>query len=341
MNPRRAVRRGLNMVLARRGYRLSPLATAEAHDPWLSEFNDDSAPLPPDAAWHLRDDHPELEALRRAYAELDWPVCDRSRWQADAVQGWLDLRAFRGDNPFIWHYRESKRATELKYFTFLRYVLDNDRHSLVERLGEDGLFGCWTYRFPGYPACSRDLLDCVIELNFLDKHLDLLSRASVRVLDIGAGYGRLAYRTAQAVGGLEEYACTDAIPESTFLCEYYTRFRGVAPPVHVVPLTGVPDLVPGAFDVAFNVHSFSECSYRAVEWWMQRLERLRVPLLFLVPNEPDGFLTTEPDGSRLDYEELITAAGYRLVVEERVFTDRAVRELMGIDDRYCLFERTA
>jgi len=320
-------------------------------EPFDFRFHAAEDSLPPGAEEYLRSDNERLLALRDSYRRLDWPVTRHSRWRDDAVAGWLHLKYFRGDNIIMWHYRneasvgvadsddERVRHNRLFYFSYLRYILDQAGGDLVELLGEDGAFGCWVYEFPGYPACSRDLLDSVNELLFLDKHLSVMSRTGLRILDIGAGYGRLAHRASQALRGLTDYCCVDAVPESTFLCEYYARFRSVAPPVRVTPLTEVPSLQPNQFDLAVNVHSFSECRLDAVEWWMSEVARLGVPYLFVVPNEPEGFLTTEEDSPRRDYRPAIESNGYRLVVDAPVVEDAAVRDALGIRDRFCLFER--
>jgi hypothetical protein len=216
--------------------------------------------------------------------------------------------------------------------------MDHDGLQLFSRLEEDGAFGCFTYEFPGYPKCSRDLLDSVSELNFLEQHLSPSARARLRIIDVGAGYGRLAYRAASALDNLRDYCCVDAVAESTFLCDYYVRFRDVVPPVRVVPLHEVQSMRAGGFDAAVNVHSFSECSLGAIEWWMSQLVRLRVPSLFIVPNEPSGFLSLEVDGSRLDYLPVIEESGYRMKVDEPRFRDASVSELLNVHDRYYLFE---
>ena len=96
-------------------------------------------------------------------------------------------------------------------------------------------------------------------------------------------------------------------------------------------------LQPGAFDLAVNIHSFSECTYAAVEWWVELLQRLRVPRLLVVPNEPDELLTLEPDGRRRDFRPLIEGAGYRLEHSEHVVDDPAVRELTRLQDHFHLF----
>ncbi|HEV2370138.1 MAG TPA: putative sugar O-methyltransferase [Acidimicrobiales bacterium] len=310
----------------------------EGFDPGL---HSSASSLPPGAAEVLREDNRRLIELREGYARLDWPVCSHSRWRPHNVSGFLSLQYFRGDTVYLWHYRDSEELARLKYFVYLRYLTDRDTHKLLETLDEDGLFGCWTYEFPPHRTCSRDLLDSANELLFLDRHLSIFQATDLRILDIGAGYGRLAHRASESLKSLSLYCCVDAVPESTFLCEYYTSFRSVAPPVRVVPLPEVPELSPGEFDLACNVHSFSECALAAIDWWMGLLAKLRVTHLFLVPNEKDGFLSTEEDGTRRDYLPVIEAAGYQQIAEEWAFDDPAVRKVIGIDDRFCLFELRA
>jgi hypothetical protein len=73
---------------------------------------------------------------------------------------------------------------------------------------------------------------------------------------------------------------------------------------------------------------------------MAQVARLRVPHLFIVPNEPAGFLTTEGDSTQRDFLPAIESNGYRLVVDAPAIQDGAVRDVLGIHDRFCLFERT-
>jgi SAM-dependent methyltransferase len=304
-----------------------------APEPGLA-LADTSVPLPAGAEQDLRADHPRLEDLRRRYAGVGLPA---SRWTPERVEGFLDLRWFRGESLITWHYREDERVTRLKYFLLLEQVAARDRLGLLRALGEDGAFGCFTYEFDGRPAVSRDLLDSVAELNFLDARAAL--GAGTRVLDIGAGYGRLAHRATTAFPGIADYCCTDAVPESTFVCDYYLRHRGCMPPARVVALDEVGALEPGSFDLAVNVHSWPEAPLEAVAWWLRELERLRVPRLFVVPNDGERLLSLEPDGERRDFRPLIDAAGYRLVAREPVLPDAAARDLLDMHDEFLLFER--
>jgi hypothetical protein len=307
---------------------------------FLTSLYDESVPLPPGAERELRSSNPRLKELRAAYEGLDLPVTVASRWNDSAVESFLDLRFFRGDTLITWHYRELPKVTSLKYFVLMRHVAERDELGLLDRLEEDGAFGCWTFEYEGHGRVSRDLIESVNEIAFLERELRLSERERFSVLDIGAGYGRLAHRMTTAFDQLDDYCCVDAVPESTFLSEYYVRQRGLEPRARVVSLDRVErELVPGAFDLAVNIHSFPECTYAAVEWWSDLLGRLRVPQLLVVPNEPDQLLTLETDGSRRDFMPLIERAGYRLSRSEPVVDDPAVAELLNLRDRFFLFER--
>jgi SAM-dependent methyltransferase len=214
-----------------------------------------------------------------------------------------------------------------------------DTDSLLDRLHEDGLFGCQTFSYKTLPLLSRDLLDSINELYFLDRELGLFDLEKVRVLDIGAGYGRSAHRMSEALPRLEHYYCVDAVPESTFLCEFYTGFRGCRDRVSVVPLDEVRESLPaGEIDLAVNIHSFSETSLVAIAAWLDELRRLHVPRLLIVPNDADNLWSFESDGSRRDYAPLLDARGYRLRRSEPTIRDDDLCELLDVSDQFLLFE---
>ena len=304
---------------------------------YLTNHYDDRTPLPAGAAEQLSGDNPRLRELRQRYESLDLPAVRHHLWSAGRVADNVDLRYFRGDNLYVWHRPEHPRAMALKLFVYMRYLQDQGGGELLETLDEDGAFGCWTTEVTGHGKISRDLLDSVNEILFLERHLGVRTR-KLRVLDIGAGYGRLAHRMSAALPELADHCCVDAVPESTFLAEYYLSHRGCSPPARALPLPEVPDLEPQTFDLAVNVHSFSECTLDAVRWWADQLQRLQVPYLFVVPNEADGILSREPDGSYHSLLPVLEAAGYSTIVKERAISDRAARDALVLNDNFYLFE---
>ena len=305
---------------------------------YLNTLHDESVPLPPGAEATLSEANPVLADLRERYERTDVPARLPSRWRRESVGSFLDLRYFRGETLITWHYRELPRVTRLKYFIYAREVAERDSLGLLGRLEEDGAFGCWTFHFPGLGTVSRDLLESVNEIAFLERTLELSRRERFSVLDVGAGYGRLGDRMVAAYPLLEDYCCVDAIPECTLLSDYYLRHRGRTPTARAVALDRLDEeLAPGGFDLAVNVHSFSECTFAAVEWWVKRLSALRVPKVMIVPNEPEGLLTLEPDGSRRSFAPLLEAAGYTLTRREPVLADPAARELLELGDHFHLF----
>lgn len=312
--------------------------TAE-DEAYLTTAHDRTTALPA-SAQALAGPNARLVELRERYAALDLPPLTASRWNRNAVDAFLDQRYFRGDSLITWHYRELPRATQLKYFVYADHVRRNDDIGLLDRLTEDGAFGCWTFRYPGHPVYSRDLIESVNELLFLERELALSERKHFSVLDIGAGYGRLAHRMTAAFDCVTDYCCVDAIPECTFLCEYYLAHRGCTPPARALALDEVESaLRPGMFDLAVNVHSFPECTHAAVTWWLELVARLEVEHLLIVPNEPGRLQSLEADGTRRDFGPLIAAAGYEPVRAEPVIADPAVAELVRVHDEFHLFRR--
>lgn len=333
--------RAKNLMLRqfhRMGLRITRMESEEKR--FLRASYDASTPLPAGARETLRHDHPRLRELRAAYAALDLPVCRQSLWQGKRLARELTLPWFRGDNAYVWQYRQLRNDVRLKQYLVLRYVESRDDLGLLAKLGEDGAFGCWTFRYGRRPPVSRDLLESINEINFLHRHLGIADEPGLRVLDIGAGYGRLAHRMCDALPSLERYDCLDAVPESTFLCEFYLRHRGIEDRAAAIPLHELERLgPPGSYHLAVNIHSFSECPRAAISWWLDRIAELRVPYLLIVPNHPEALLSTEPDERNLDFAPDLEAHGYELLHKAPVYDDEELRELIGVRDHFFLYRR--
>ena len=284
--------------------------------------------LPNGAAEYLRYDNPRLTEYKRRYK--GHPASQHSVWQPEQLVKKMTLQYFRGDNQYIWQTRRVKRDLLISYAVSTYYVKRIDALGLLDRLDEDGLFGAITYNIDHERTVSRDLLDSILEISFLQRQLNLSEMPSVRVLDIGAGYGRLAYRLAKALPNLEMVFCADAVPESTFLCEYYLRYRGVTDKAEAIPLDRIDEvLATNRIDIVTNIHSFPECPMESISWWLDLIWRYKIKHFMLVVQN-GVLLSTEADGTRRDFRPLLEMRGFELVAKELIYAPGMVASTYGL-----------
>jgi len=304
------------------------------------------ADLPAEVAAELQPDNPRLSELRRRYA--GHPAAAGSRWTSEFVGRQIDLSRFRSDSPYVWSERDAYVRREgvktrvatraVNYVLSGYYAREQDDAGILQRITDDGLFGNRRVAVDRDLTVSRDLLDSVLELNFLERHLGISQRATLTVLDIGAGYGRFAHRLAEAFPHARA-VCTDGVPESSFLCEYYLRFRGVDDRAQVVPLDELASRVaPGEVDLAVNIHSWSECPLAVIRWWLGFLADRRVRHLMVVPNDGEQLLSLEHGGDQLDFAPALEQCGYRPLLREPKFGDTSCQRLGVYPTYYHLFE---
>lgn len=282
-----------------------------------------SLTVPAEAARYLAPDNPRLLDLKARYAAFDSAVTAPLHWTEGYVAD-TDIALFRGDNAYVWQLRgENMDAGAYALATY--YLKSIDHLGLLGRLEEDGLFGACTFEIAGQ-CVSRDLLDSVAEILFLEKHLQLSARQNLRVLDIGAGYGRLAHRMLAGLPNVQRYLCTDAVAVSSFISEYYLRFRGLDARGQAVALDEIEQVLDGAgVNLAVNIHSFSECHLPAIEWWMALLARHRVEYLMLVLNANDHGGQRLMTNDDRDFSGIVARHGYHLVAMDPKFRDPVVQ----------------
>ena len=191
----------------------------------------------------------------------------------------LDVKKFRGDNVYVW---QTRIYRDINYFVSYIYALKVDRLGLHTKFSESGLFGAETFTFYN-KIVSRDLIDSIIELNYLEEKLHLSNIKNLHILDIGAGYGRLAKRIQE---GFEDVrvSCIDAIPVSTCLSRFYLDEYIQNGSVTVHQLDSVEAIPKGTIKLAVNIHSFSEMTINSVQYWVDVLVAKEVEYLFVVPN---------------------------------------------------------
>ena len=167
----------------------------------------------------------------------------------------IEPESFRGHNQYL------EQSDSYPYEAMVTYLESRGTSGWLDAMGEDGAFGCVTRVVCGRTV-SRDLLDSVMEIETLVSRFGIDLRYA-SVLDIGAGYGRLAHRMATAFPEARVF-CTDAIPVSLDVCRRYLAHRSVQPRVYAADELG--QLPP--IDLAVNIHSWSECTRAEILPWL-------------------------------------------------------------------------
>lgn len=323
-------------TLARRGKMIVPLENLYEWQkkPVLGSIYN-PVPIPDEIRKYLSADNPKLLDLRRRYAKCDSAVVTPAMWTEGYVHA-QNLCYFRGDNVYVWQirggpYTAGGNYNEMGHALAAYYAKSIDRGGLFDRLTEDGAFGTFTFDVAGR-TISRDLTDSVIEIDFLDRHLEIMSRPA-SVLDIGAGYGRLAHHVSTVALGAR-CICADAVAHSTFLSEFYLGYRGVAERARIVPLDEVDaSLGAESIDIAININSFPECRLEAIEWWISRAARWGIRY-FMANCMADELRTHQG----IEFTSVFAKHGYHLAVREPKYRDPMVQRYGIAPGYYFLFE---
>jgi SAM-dependent methyltransferase len=240
----------------------------------------------------------------------------------------IDLKRFRGDNAYVWQLK-SIDVTRLAISAL--YTETCDPHGVLSRTREDGDFGVQCIRLNDR-LWSRDLIDSVLEINFLIDHLPTGSLDSMRIIDVGAGYGRLLHRLADATENSQLYGA-DGVALSTVISKAYVDYLKQDSRISILTLAQV-DAYSDGFDLATNVHSFSEMPLTIVEGWLDWLEKRGVKYLFVVPNKSGPSLN---DGT--NFMPQVLQRGFELVATRPKFEDPLIGKLAFYPSTYYLFER--
>ncbi len=289
--------------------------------------------LPENAKQYLVPDNPRLKELQYNYSNQN--IKNHSFWETWSKS--FNLTSFRGNSIYIAQHAED--INELTYLLTASYVELNDKLNLFYNLNEDELFGAETYQFIDNKNISRDLLDSILEINFLEDTLKISEKTDIKILDIGAGYGRLAHRLITAMPNIKVY-CTDAIPESTFICEYYLKFREVQDRAITVPFNEIESFLSNTkIDIAVNIHSFSECTQEFINWWLDLLQKNKIKYLMIVPHSSQ-FLTIEKHGIPNNFFNTIESYGYKLIKKQPIYHNSRITTRYGLlpNAEYYMFE---
>jgi len=333
MGFRSTIKKMLKSILSRYGFELVSKHLIYDWQIEESTFNQREVLTSEGAKEYLIPSNPQLLAYQDRYKKCNYPSTEVLKWTPELVDD-VDILNFRGHNAYVYQEGSGNRNL-FGYLLAYYYVKSVDNQGFLDIFNEDNAFGAITYSFDDR-LISRDLLDSILEINFLERNLGLLKRKSLTVLDIGAGYGRLAHRMCKALPNISSYYCTDAVPLSTFIADYYLKFRGVNANAKVLPLDRIEkQMEDEPIDLALNIHSFSECKLAAIEWWLEILNRFQVPYLMIVPNSGKKLFTND----QIDFMPLVQQYGYELMALEPKYQDPTAQKYALNPDHYHLYQR--
>jgi len=245
----------------------------------------------------------------------------------------LDLQTFRSHGGYLW-----TKESGFRYKVTAMHLSSFDRLKFLRLLGEDTAFGCQTFSFRG-ATISRDKLDSAMEIYYLMDVLGIRPFDQLKVLDIGAGYGRFAHRFASVFKKSHIY-CVDAIPISTYLCDFYLAYRNILNS-QTVPLDRLDSLKNLEFDFAISIHSFPEQTEKSIDFWLDLLDSLGITRLILVDHNGKWLTMEPPDNWRSCYFPLLTKHGWHLL-DARPKYSTIFGKLFGIESEavYSFFGRS-
>jgi len=235
----------------------------------------------------------------------------------------FDVARFRADSIYVW---QTRQFQEINYYLTYLYILEIDKLGLLGRLQESGDYGVETFSFENGKV-SRDLMDSVIEINYLNDLLSLSNQQDLQILDIGAGYGRFAHRILESFPE-SNVTCIDAIPLSTCISRIYLGSFIQSKRATVHDLESLNEVKPKKFNLAVNIHSFSEMSLKSVKFWINFLVKNEVEFLFVVPNGPELALN---DGT--NFGLLLQQAGFEIL-------DRREKYHFGEYSKFAIYPST-
>lgn len=257
---------------------------------------------------HIKSIRDRANELTVAYEAFPNRLTSAGLWSSSNVGRGISVVTFRDDSLFLW--QRGYEAYDDRLREYATYVQSIDTQGLLGRLKEDGAFGARTARTVDSIAVSRDLLDSIVEIYAFERLAGLVSRTGLRILDIGAGYGRFAHRVIEAGLNIGAYWCVDGVPLSSAICEYYAAQRQLGSAVKILDALAARDSPHLRADVAVAIHSLSEMPLSAVEGWLEVASRAGVRDLLIVPNEPDSLQSMELDRSRRPLDAVIAHAGF-------------------------------
>ena len=96
-------------------------------------------------------------------------------------------------------------------------------------------------------------------------------------------------------------------------------------------------------NLAINIHSFSECTFDYIKFWLELLAENKVSYLMIAPNNYNNnggrkLISLERDLSHTDYERLLESFGYCLIAKLPKYLSPIVQHQGVSPTYYYLYE---
>jgi len=247
-----------------------------------------------------------------------------SLWEKTSI----DLNNFRGDNDFLY---QTRYYGEAAYRSGFLAALSQDALGVISSSPETNDYGAECFQIEGRWV-SRDIIDSTIELNFLNNHVDLNQFASINVLDIGCGYGRLGRRILDTLQNVS-YFGVDVTFQALEASRIYLERHIESKRAFIFDQKEI-EATTNVFDIAINIHSFSEMTPDYVQFWLNFAYERQVEYLFVVPN--NNRLATNR-GTKL--MPIFLRSGFAPFVESRKYLDEQHNRTAIYPDTYYIFKR--
>jgi putative sugar O-methyltransferase len=253
--------------------------------------------------WRYARRDPQVRFLMRHTSARAWFGCARQRTNlSDAAWEGATWMGIPWPRRMRWLYAFLVRL-------LFEYARAHDPHNVL-RLDEPVLGDPWPVRHHGR-LISQDLCNSALEAGAMTRPLD--GRAPTSILEIGGGYGRIAYALL-SMYPQATYTIVDIEPALTISRWYLSqlfdpeRLRFVSP-------DELADLEPGSVDLAVSISTFPEMSAEQVAMYLRLVDSVAAGGVVYFKQLADWH--NPADQVRLTFGDYPVPARWRLEFVER------------------------
>ncbi len=121
---------------------------------------------------------------------------------------------------------------------------------------------------------------------------------------------------------------------------YYLKEYHKINQVSVVPINQVNNLMKNQnISLAINIHSFSEMTIDFVKFWIDKINKMKIQYLFIVPNSGEEYKGDLISFDKIDFKPLIESYGYNLIVKRDKYLNPHIQKYGLNPTMYYLFNK--